>query len=132
MPWLVFIVGTVICTAVQFAVGVVLYYFFDGARAWNYNLEIWNYGNVGGFICLRSVIEFAVLTMLIMYVIAPVIYHMACSMKKAPFIALWVILGLICLIDIVYNDVVTMVMPSFTSASELYSSMFGFRYISFK
>lgn len=128
LPWLAFIVGTVLCTAVQLLVGLGLYYFCDGARAWNYNLEILNYGSIGGFICLRSAIEFAVLTILVMYVIAPAVYHMACSMRKAPFNTLWIILGLLCLIDIVYNDIVCIAMPSLTSAHDVYSNL-GFKYM---
>ena len=129
-PWFVFLLSAVVCSLIQLIVGLGLYYFFDGARAWNYNLEILNFWNFGGFICLRSVLEFGILGLLVIYVIAPLLYRMADRMNRGSFVALWVILGLICIADIAYNDVVCVLLPGLASATDIYK-MIGLRYMQY-
>lgn len=129
-PWFVILISAAGCSVIQLLVGLGLYYFFGGARAWNYNLEILNYGNIGGFICLRSVIEFAVLGILVIYVIAPLVYTMAYRMRRSSFSTLWIIIGFVCILDMLYNDVACSILPSLISAPDLYQG-FGLRYMRF-
>ena len=35
-------------------------YNFMGVRLWDYNVEIWNWGNINGYVCARSVLIFGV------------------------------------------------------------------------
>ena len=128
-PWLVVILSAVGCTAIQLLIGLGLYYGMNGTRAWNYNLEILNFGNIGGFVCVRTLVEFAVLGALVIYVIVPLIFHMACSVRRNTFVAVWFIIGFICLADILYNDLVCVLLPGFISAGDIYGSL-GFRYMS--
>lgn len=58
--WLVFLAGALILGAFECLSGFLLLR-LGGLRLWNYNEERWNFGNVGGFICLRSVLMFGVL-----------------------------------------------------------------------
>ena len=44
----------------------------DGVRLWDYNTEILNFGNIGGFICLRSVLFFGLSSLILMYIILPI------------------------------------------------------------
>ncbi|MBR5973697.1 MAG: putative ABC transporter permease [Clostridiales bacterium] len=63
-PLVVFF-GTVIGAGIiEFTTGWFLYNFMDGLRLWDYNKEIWNWGNIGGYVCLRSVLIFGVLGVL--------------------------------------------------------------------
>ena len=129
-PWFVFLFSAVGCSLIQLLTGLGLYYFFDGARAWNYNLEILNYGNFAGFWCLRSALEFGILGLLVIYVIAPLVIKMADSMSTGGFVALWFILGIICIVDIAYNDIVCTFLPGFSGAKEFYKAL-GFRYMQY-
>lgn len=129
-PWFVIILSAVGCSAIQLLIGLGLYYGLNGTRAWNYNLEILNFGNIGGFVCLRTLVEFAVLGTLVIYVIVPLIFHMACCIRRNTFVTIWFIIGFICVADILYNDVVCVLLPGFTGAQAIYSSI-GFRYLSF-
>ena len=129
-PVLVILLSAICCTAVQLLAGLGLYYGLDGTRAWNCNLEILNFGSFGGFICVRTFVEFAILSALVIYVIAPLIFHMACGVRRNTFVAVWFIIGFICVADILYNDVICILMPGFTSAQDIYSSL-GFRYIKY-
>ena len=127
-PWFVMLISAVGCSFIQLGVGLILYYLFGGIRAWNYNLEILNYGNLGGFICLRSVIEFAVFGLLVMYVIVPLMYTMAYHVSKGAFNRLLIILGLICVLDMLYNDVACSIIPSLPSATHVYQGL-GLRFM---
>lgn len=71
-PWLVFPVSAAVCGALEFGTGWVLLYAFH-TRLWDYNTEIWNWGNVDGLICLRSVLFFGVSALFLQYVIVPVL-----------------------------------------------------------
>ena len=129
-PWFVVLFSAIGCTAIQFLIGLGLYYGFNGTRAWNCNLEILNFGSIGGFICVRTFVVYAVLGALIIYVIVPLIFHMACCIRRNTFVIIWFIIGFICVADIVYNDVICLLIPGLMSASDVYSQI-GFRYMSF-
>ena len=55
----VFLVSALVSGVVEYLTGWVFYTFFDGLRLWDYNTEIWNWGNINGYICLRSILLFA-------------------------------------------------------------------------
>ncbi len=42
-------------------------------RYWDYNVEIWNWGNINGYICFRSVFLFALAGLLLIYFIVPLV-----------------------------------------------------------
>lgn len=71
-PVLVFLTAAVLCGALEFGTGWVLLHGFH-TRLWDYNTELWNWGNIGGFICLRSVLFFGVSALLLQYAIIPVL-----------------------------------------------------------
>jgi len=107
-----------------------MYYGLNGVRAWNCNLEILNFGNIGGFICVRTFVEFAVLGLLVIYVIAPLMFRMACSISRNTFVTIWMIIGLVCVADIVYNDIICFLVPGLVNASEIYTGI-GFKYMNY-
>lgn len=129
-PWFIMLISAIGCSFFQLGIGLILYYLFNGVRAWNYNLEILNYGNLGGFICLRSVIEFAVFGLLVMYVIVPMLYTMAYRVKKGTFAGVWILIGMICLLDMLYNDVACSILPALPSATGIYQGL-GLHYMKF-
>ena len=57
----------------EFLVGWALYRFYGGLRLWDYNTERWNWGNIGGFVCFRSVLVFALAAPLLIYTLVPLI-----------------------------------------------------------
>jgi len=129
-PWFVILLSALLGCAVQLGIGLLLYYLCGGIRVWNYNLEILNYGSLGGFICVRSAIEFAVLAILIIYVVVPLLFRMACRVRNSVFVTIWYIIGFLCVADIIYNTVVCAVMPSLPSAVQIYRGL-GLRYMSY-
>ena len=65
-PFLVFIISFIITGLLEYFSGLVIYEFF-GLRFWDYNTEILNFGNIGGFVCLRSVSFFGLSSLFLMY-----------------------------------------------------------------
>ena len=54
-PWLVFVLNCLVTGILELGTGFVLDKYFN-LRLWNYNEEIWNWGNYNGYICIRSVL----------------------------------------------------------------------------
>ena len=121
-PWFVFLFSALGCSAIQLLIGLVLYNFCGGLRIWNYNLEILNFGSIGGFVCLRSALAFGILGLLVIYVIAPLIFRMGVYTRRNTFVTIWLIIGLVCVLDVVYNDVVCSLVPSLPGAANLYQA----------
>ena len=69
-PIQVFLIGTIVSGVLEFLTGYVLFHVFH-TRLWNYNVEILNFGNIGGYICLRSVLFFGISSLLLLYGIIP-------------------------------------------------------------
>ena len=89
-PLAVFALSAVVTGIIEYGVGYMLFYFFDGLRLWDYNVEIWNWGNIDGFICIRSVLFFALSGLFLMYLVVPVMQkiYKKIGMKKFGIIAI--------------------------------------------
>ena len=126
-PFIVFIMSFIICGLVEFIAGWGLYTFFGGIRYWDYNVEILNFGNIDGFICLRSVLFFGISSLLLIYLIVPFIYFLAKKMNKKAFLILSFSLLAIILIDEFYNLIFARIFH-LPRASRIYKSV-GFKYV---
>ena len=69
----VFLMSALVSGVVEYLTGWVFYTFFDGLRLWDYNTEIWNWGNINGYICLRSILLFAFSGVFLIYIAVPMI-----------------------------------------------------------
>lgn len=129
-PILVFLLSTLICGIIEYIGGWGLYTCFSGFRCWDYNTEILNFGNIGGFICLRSVLFFGLSSLLLIYVIVPFCFYLANKMNRKIFLMISISLCSIFLIDELYNLLFAriFILPR---ASDIYKSI-GFKYMEFK
>ena len=128
-PFIVFLVSFVICGLLEFISGWGLYTFFGGIRYWDYNVEILNFGNIGGFICLRSLLFFGISSLLLIYLIVPFVFCLATKMNKKAFLILSFTLCSIVLFDL-YNALFARIF-NLPRASEIYRSI-GFKYVEHK
>lgn len=96
-PLLVFVLCVLVSGVMEYATGWVLFEIFH-TRLWDYNTEIWNFGNIKGYICLRSVLFFGVSGVLLVYMVIPVlilvmklidprVLAVVCNILAAAFIA---------------------------------------------
>ena len=102
-PFLIFLVAVIATGILEYFSGLVIYKFYDGLRLWDYNTEILSFGNIGGFVCLRSVLFFGFSALILMYLIVPFCIYLSKIMNKKLFITITVLLFSIFLFDELYN-----------------------------
>jgi len=128
--WKVFFIGVVSCGILEYIAGLGMYVIGDGFRCWDYNSEILNFGNIDGFVCLRSVLFFGLSSLLLIYIIVPCCFYLARKINKKIFFTISIALVSIILIDEFYNLFIARIF-SLPRASDIYKEI-GFRYVNFK
>ena len=103
-PWKVLLNSGVVCGLLEFGTGYVLHHVY-GVRSWDYNTEIWNWGNIGGYVCFRSVVFFAVSGLLLIYGIIPMLNRLMKRMGRKRFIKVIGVITAVVMADIIYNDI---------------------------
>lgn len=101
----IFINSAVMCGLLEFIVGYLLLH-ISHIRLWDYNTEILNYGNIGGYICLRSVLFFGLSGVFLMNIVVPLITKIInkYQSKKTEYITIF-LGGLFC-IDFIVNYII--------------------------
>ena len=102
-PLYVFLVSAAVTGILELVTGWCLYHFFNGLRLWDYNTEIWNWGNIGGYVCFRSVAVFAFAGLLVVYVVFPLVCWLAENLPRLAFLVVSWIPGLLFLMDYIYG-----------------------------
>lgn len=126
-PILVFTFSGVLCGLLEYAAGLLIFNLFDGKRAWDYNTEILNFGNINGFVCLRSVLFFALSGLILIYIIVPFINKLLNGKYKNIFENVFITLGIIFIVDEIYNVLIKIIPASIHSASYYYEKL-GIKY----
>jgi uncharacterized membrane protein len=126
-PWLVFLVSVVATGILEFVSGWLVYVIGNGTRYWDYNTEIWNFGNIGGFVCLRSVLMFGVSALILVYLVVPFFVKLARVMSRRAFLILAISLFSIVMLDEIYNLLASKFF-GWPDAMEFYRSM-GWKYL---
>lgn len=103
-PLHVFLVSALSTGLLELVIGWILLEVFH-MRAWDYNVEKWNWGNIGGFVCFRSVAFFALSGLLLIYLIVPLLIRLSQKMKPGIFFAIFGTIGILFAIDLLYNMV---------------------------
>lgn len=101
-PWLVFVLCTIICGVLEFFTGYFLFH-FKNIRLWDYNTEIWNFGNIGGYICLRSILFFGISGLFLIYVIIPTLNKIKNKFSKKSFNLISYTLCTLFILDFITN-----------------------------
>ena len=99
--WKVVLLCALISGGFEFLVGWALYRFHGGLRLWDYNTERWNWGNIGGFVCFRSVLVFALAAPLLIYTLVPLIGKLAKKLPGRAYTLLCVIPFALFVLDII-------------------------------
>lgn len=128
-PLFVFLVSFLSSGILEYMAGWGMYTFGNGLRCWDYNSEILNFGNINGFVCLRSVLFFGLSSLLLMYLIVPFCFYLAKRMNRKKFLILTYTLCSIVLFDEFYNLLFARIL-SLPRASTIYKKL-GFHYLYF-
>ena len=126
-PWVVFLLAIAISGIVEFVGGWLVYTIGNGTRYWDYNTEILNIGNIGGFVCLRSVLFFGISALFLMYAIVPAIIWLSQRMSKRAFLILAITAFTIVMTDEIYNLLASKFF-NWPDAMEFYRSL-GWKYL---
>ena len=101
-----------------------------GKRCWDYSQEILGTLNINGYVCLRSVLVFGVFSLLLIYIVLPLIFYIAKKSNRKVFVATSVILCSIIMIDEFYNLLIARIFH-LPRAYNVYSKL-GVPYVKFK
>ena len=129
-PLLVFLISMISTGILEFLSGYVLYGILGWTKCWDYNTEILNFGNIGGYVCLRSVLVFGLCGLILIYLMIPILIKISKKLDSRKFMIISVIICSIFLIDEIYNLIFYRLL-GFYGAPTFYKSL-GFKYIYFK
>lgn len=101
-PLKVFLVSVITTGILEYFSGLVMDK-IAGKRCWDYSQEILGALNINGYVCLRSVLVFGVFSLLLIYIVLPLIFYIAKKSNKKVFVTTSIILCSIIMIDEFYN-----------------------------
>lgn len=128
-PIKVFLLTMLYTGILEFFTGLTIYKLGNGLRLWDYNTEILNFGNIGGFVCLRSVLIFGLGGIFLIYYLVPILICLSKKINKKVFLIISISLCSIFLIDELYNLLFARILNT-PRASTVYKQM-GFEYVHF-
>lgn len=126
-PLKVFLIAGISSGLLEYLAGWGMYHLLDGRRGWNYNIEIWNWGNIDGFVCARSVLVFAFSGILLIYAIYPLLLWLSQKINRKLFLTITFTLAALFAIDVIYNDVIVTIFHSYSSL-DFYKQFDCFKY----
>lgn len=127
-PILVFLISMVSTGILEYLSGYILYGVLGWTKCWDYNNEILNWGNIGGYVCLRSVLIFGLAGLALVYLIVPTLIKLVKKYPKLYIVS--IILASIFLLDEIYNLFLYKLF-NLPNSIELYKSI-GFKYLFYK
>ena len=127
-PLLVFLISAIATGILEYVGGAFMEHVMH-VKCWDYSTEILSFGNINGYVCIRSVLVFGISSLLLMYLIVPFCFYLAKKMDKKKFLILSYTICAIFLFDELYNLIFARIF-SLPRASEIYKSL-GFNYLYF-
>ena len=127
-PLFVFIVSMISTGILEYIGGAFMEHIMH-IKCWDYTNEILSFGNINGYVCLRSVLVFGLSALLLMYLIVPLCFYLAKKMPKKAFLILSYTICAIFLFDELYNLIFANLL-NLPRASETYKEL-GFKYLYF-
>ena len=128
-PILVFLIAVISTGVLEYFSGLVIYKLRNGLRLWDYNTEILNFGNIDGFVCLRSVTFFGISSLFLIYFIIPFCIYISKKLDKKTFLTLSIIICSIFLLDEFYNLFIARIF-NLNRASDIYKKL-GIKYMNY-
>ena len=102
---------------------------FVHMRCWDYNTEILNFGNIDGFVCLRSVSFFGLSALLLVYFIVPFCIYLSKKMNKKLFLTFSITICFLILFDEFYNLLFARIL-NLPRAADIYKNI-GFKFMDY-
>ncbi|MBO4636139.1 MAG: putative ABC transporter permease [Clostridiales bacterium] len=106
-PVLLFFASMIGSGIIEFATGWFCYHCLGGLRLWDYNTEIWNWGNIGGYVCFRSVLIFGIFGCLYGMFVVPKYKELIAKAKDKTLIIIASVCAVIFFADLIYGYAIT-------------------------
>lgn len=129
-PIQVFLISVISTGVLEYISGYILYGKLHWIKCWDYNQEILSFGNINGYVCLRSVLIFGFSALFLIYILIPLLTKLVKSKYLDTVYIVSIILCSIFLLDEIYNLVFTELF-SLPKASIIYKKL-GLKYLYFK
>lgn len=126
-PLKVFLLCVLVTGLLEYFSGFILYGVLGWNKGWDYNTEIWNFGNIHGYVCLRSVLVFGISGLFLMYVMVPLLIKLVKSKYINVVFVVSIILFTLFIGDELYNLIITKIF-NLPDAIQIYKSL-GFNYM---
>ena len=107
-PWLVFVLNCLVTGILELGTGFVLDKYFN-LRLWNYNEEIWNWGNYNGYICIRSVLFFGISSLLLIYAILPGLFKIVNKIEENKKENILLVISIILALSFIVDNIIYLV-----------------------
>ena len=105
-PLVIFFVSMIGSGIIEYVTGWVLFHLMGGVRLWDYNVEIWNWGNIDGFVCARSVLIFGVFGTVFGVLMVPRFMEFIKKVKALPLVIFSAVLAIVVFADVIYGYVI--------------------------
>ena len=129
-PLDVFLISVLSTGILEYLSGYILYGKLGWTKCWDYNQEILTFGNIGGYVCLRSVLVFGLSGLALIYLILPALSKLVRTKYINIIFVISIILCSIFLFDEIYNLVIAS-MFNLKRANYFYKKL-GWQYLYFK
>ena len=106
-PLQVFLISMISTGILEYFSGYILYGVMGLTKCWDYNQEILNFLNIGGYVCLRSVLIFGFSGLFLIYILMPLLIKLVQSKHINIILTISIILCTIFLLDEIYNLIFT-------------------------
>lgn len=104
-PLIVLLLSALITGLLEYSTGFI----FDkvlNKRLWDYNTEILNFGNINGYICLRSILLFSVGGLILITILIPKIITITNKINERKLSIFSYIIGIVYLIDLLLFSII--------------------------
>lgn len=128
-PLQVFLISAISTGILEYFTGLILYGIMGWVKYWDYNQEILNFGNIGGYVCLRSVIVFGICGLFLIYILLPILIKLVKKVDIKKMLVISSILFAIFIGDEIYNWLLYPYFP--IPRGEAFYESKGFHYIKF-
>ena len=102
-PLFVFLISMLSTGILEYFSGYILYGLMGLTKCWDYNQEILNFGNINGYVCLRSVLVFGIAGLLLVYLLEPMLIKFVKTHNIKPLLIISITLVGVVLFDEMYN-----------------------------
>lgn len=129
-PLQVFLISAIATGILEYLAGYIIYGKLHWVKCWDYTQEILSFGNIDGYVCIRSVVIFGLSALFLIYILVPLLIKLVQTKHINALMIVSVILCSIFLIDEIYNLVFTKLF-NLPKATKIYKDL-GFKYLYFK